>query len=340
MYKLIVAISCVSGLASIAMGQDRAIEAPPITVLPIAEFELPEGRDGFRAVALDLPNVYATDSLGGVYAFKIDPQRRSQTVREHEYVETKTDGNAIDILGDSLLLPKRGQLIRFAIKDLARAVPASVLGEAGKWPTRAIVRGQSQLFVLDPYRVSSFQLDGAAADPVFVSAFESGELWWCGCVRDGFIYASVTRPSDGFKGVAVLEIGADGKLHRRGELKSDGMVVGVHAVANRQLILVGDLNANRVAMVDASDPDRLLQTRRLEFPTTRASVIARIHDQDVLVTGLAGAVVEAQGLIPVEYPFHTAGALDSACYFGDVQSEWVGLPADRVIHVVRIVPNE
>ena len=338
MHKRLLVVAFITGAVSPSMAQDAAPAEPPVAILPIAAFELPEGRDGFRAVAIEPPNVYATDSVGGVYSFKFDLEAPSQTVREHEFVQTKTGGCAIELLGNSILLPKRGQLHRFAINDLLRAEPVSILGEEGKWPTRAILRGPSQLFLLDPYRIVTYQLDGLDADPKITVTPDGSALWWCGCVRDGFVYAAKTSTTDDFMGISVLEIAADGALKQRGELKNNGMYVGVHAFGDHQLVLVDDLNRNVITLVDAANPDKLVRTRRLRFPTTRASVLARVHDMDVLVTGLAGAVLDGQEVIQVEYPYHTAGALDSACYFGDSQGEWVAIPADRVIHVVRIVP--
>ena len=333
------ALACVACFVSVAMAQQAPPLAPPVVILPIASLLLHEQSAAFRAVALDLPKVYAVDFLGGVYSFKIDPQMQSQTVGVCEFVQTKTTGRAIHVYRDSLLIPRFGELYRFRLPDLRGAIPSSIVGRQQEWPTRAIIEGHSQLFLLEPYRIASYQLDGVDSDPRLTSSFESGELWWCGSVRGQFINASMTRPADRFIGIAILEIGADGKLQRRGELKTQGVIYGVHACANQQLALVHGPDVNQITMVDATNPDAPLRARQFEFPTTKASVLAKIHDKEVLVTGLEGAVIDGEQLIHVAYPYQAAETLGGECYFGDVQEEWVALPADREIQIVRIVPK-
>lgn len=337
--KILLAVGCAATLVGNSSTPLASASEPPIAILPVASLLLHEQSGPFRAVALDLPNVYAVDLFGGVYSFKIDPQKQSQTVGVCEFVQTKSTGRAIHLYGDSLLIPRYGELYRFKLQDLRGATPSSVVGRPQKWPSRAIVEGQSQLFQLEPYRVSSYQLDGLDADPRLTSTFESEEIWWCGSVRGQFLNTSMTRPADRFIGITILEIGEDGKLQRRGELRTEGVIYGVHACADQRLALVHGPDVNQITMVDASNPDEPLRIQQFEFPTTKASVIARVHDREVLVTGLEGAVIDGAQLIHVAYPYQAAETLGGECYFGDVQEDWVAIPADHEIHVVRIVPH-
>jgi hypothetical protein len=343
---MMLALTCGLLLAT-AAAQPNPFQPPPdpdapVRLVPTAELVLPQeqwlapNNYSFRAVALDLPYVYVADRLGGVYAFKIDPNATLQLHEAGPLIKVESDGEAMRKCDQGLMLSSAGRLLKLDLSQPLQPSAAEMLGVIDKRRSMAIVPDGRRVFLFQSGAITGFDLTQPAADAGRV-LLEGDERYWNGCMVGRLLCASVMRESDHSTSLVVFQVADDGQLIRKGSMNTEGLAFGVHPLQSGRVSLVFDADKGKAISVSLEDPEQPTAVARFDITTTRCSTLAQVDGMDVLVTGHAGAVVQDDRLMRLLYPYPYASALDGAIYCGDVQGDYCAIAADSRVRIVRIV---
>lgn len=320
------------GPESILKPIDAGLYAP-CSIVPVAELRRREWSEPFRAVALDLPRVWAVQRDGGVCLFEIDTQKRHQLCYCGPSTPTGAEGVGVARVGRDLYLPRFGSLARFGIAEDNSLTPSGMFGGTGKSRTAAFLTRGTVAFTFDKERIASFTGVEVGQTPNAACTLSTSEVWIDGDFKDGFLYAIFQRREDQATGLVVFEVGPDGSLTRRGTLQLSDCAMGVHALGDGRIALLSDVLTDRLTLVNVADPDSPVVDRTYAVPTSRCSVLAKFNGNDMLVTGRACLLFERNNVSSLPYPLGAGSMADAASYMGAAEGRFCAMATDTAIFI-------
>jgi hypothetical protein len=290
-----------------------------------------------RAVALRLPYVYALDRVGDLWVFKLPAkveERPGQELQEVGYVLAAGDGNALAVVGDTLLCSRYGRLEAYALDDPVRPRPLGPSESAGPYFTCALVRSQDRLIRIGMAGLSVFDVSQSARPRHLGTTRVPSENSWGGCVVDDRLYVAQRRKATekgNRDGISVYDLVDPGALKEIGFVETPASPNLLLPAGKDRLAVLTENGAQLFSLADPLKPAALGQP---VATAGRCGAVLPVDGKSYLITGRDVFRVEDKALIPVG-GFFAGGNWDVPHYQGCSEGGYAVIPLNEAIVVLR-----
>ncbi|HEY7428499.1 MAG TPA: tetratricopeptide repeat protein, partial [Gemmataceae bacterium] len=331
-----------AGVAGTAALSDRAgrladnIKAPsPVTMLRSTAVKRNVDQ-AIRAAALHLPYAYVLDRTGDLWVFKLPDEageKPGQELQEVEHLSAAGDGNALVVIGGTLLCSRAGSVEAFSLEDPARPRHLGKFGPEKRYWTQALVISHDRLILVGPGGLSVFAVSNPAR-PQHLGTTQPQRFSWNGCVVGGRLYvAEVCIPSfkNSRNGIAIYDLADPKALKEVGFVATPASPYHLLPVGKDRLAVLMDDKAQLYSTADPLKPAALGQP---VAASARSGAVCPIDGHVYLVTSSDVFRIEEKDLVRIG-GFRAGGTYDGQPYHGSSQGGYAIVPLTEAAVVLR-----
>jgi hypothetical protein len=249
-----------------ANAQESPLTSSPAAEL-VAHLRLPNSdpRGAFRAVALNLPWVYALERSGSLVIFRLRERANEADPSVVRVLKDAGDGHALQVFGDVLVCTRHGHLDVYSLNDpanprfLRRAGPNSKV----LYDSHSIVRHANAVFVLGRDGILSYDVS-VPARPRLLAVHDMLDGGWVGCMVNDILCVG-DRKHLGKVGIAIFDVSNPSQIREIGFAPAQRTIYGAAAISHNQVIVSMDPNPfvsteslvhGAAALYDVTKPDQ------------------------------------------------------------------------------------
>jgi peroxiredoxin len=324
-------------LAPVKEVAEERVPAPLVTLCPSAVKQ--DRNKAVRATALYLPYAYALGRSGDLWIFKLPAKEDVKAVHELQevgQVAAAGDGNALAVVGDTLLCSAHGSLEVYSLKDPAKPGRLGRFGPAERARSQALIRHHDRAILIGPGNLAVFDI----ADPTkprYLGSTKPAGFQWNGCVLGDRLYvAEILMPSakGSRNGIAVFDLADPSNLK---ELAFVPITEGPY-----QLLPVGTdrfiaLTSGTAQLFNTAD----VKPTPLGKPQAvfgRTGAVLSSDGKSYLITVNNVLRIDAQELVRIGN-YRGGGNADGFPYQASVQRVYAIIPAHQMAVVLRPQPK-
>ena len=305
------------------------------------------------------PYVYGLSRSGVLMTFTLSPAESKQAVDRLRYSFANAgDGNDIELIDGHLVLSDYGGIAVYSLTDPKLPRPVGRFRPPHSAISYTLTRDHDRLYVIGRGHVACFDVANVAR-PRLIFESTSGHHWWTGCVIGGRLLLGECAPNNPNlalpnatprDGVAVMEIEPEG-LKEIGFISIKGAFQlfatdAKHALAcldPESLTHLGQTRPyGRAVLIDVTNPAAPAVGPVQANASERSAILVNRLDGKVLVCpGYVFPLEKGFVRKRVEFPISPECTIrDGSPYHPKASGDWVALPCDRVLVVIRLAEGD
>jgi hypothetical protein len=252
-----------------------------------SQLPLYEPPSAFRAVALNLPWVYALERSGSLHIFRLPAGEKDAHAPVVHVLKNAGDGHDLKVIGEVLVCTRYGQLAAYSLKDPARP---HLLRRAG--PNSAVLHDSQSIvchrdlaFVLGRDGILSYDLADRTR-PRLLAAQKVLDCGWVGCMVSNRLCVG-DRKRKGETGISIFDVSDPSHLREIGFAPAKRTVYGAAVLGENRLFVSMDANPFDMSQSLTFGEAAIFDVARPEEP----SLVGAIRD----IGGRSSAVVPRDG---------------------------------------------
>jgi tetratricopeptide (TPR) repeat protein len=290
-----------------------------------------------RAAALHPPYVYVLDRIGDLWTFQLPAradEQPGQELQEVGHFPAAGDGNALVVIGDTLLCSRFGSLEAFSLQDPAQPRYLGQFGPLRGQQTRALVRDHDRLIQIALGSLSVFDVSQPATPRHLGTTWTPGHGCNNGCVVGDRLYVGESHfapMKPGRHGIVIYDLAYSGALKKIGFVEIPASPFHLLPVGKDRLAVLMD---DRAQLFSTADPLRPAALGQPVATSARSGIVLPIDGKIYLVTECDVLRVEEGALIPVG-GFRAGGTWDAAPYHGYSEGGYAAIALSYAVVVLR-----
>src|SRR5262249_43354763 len=291
-----------------------------------------------RAAAFHLPYAYVLDRGGDLWTFRLpekDEEKPGLEVQELDHLSHAGDGNALMVMGDTLLCSSSGSLAVFSLQDPAKPRRIAVVAPGAPGQSQAIIQQRNRVMLVGPGYLAVFDA-AKPAQPRSLGITRPARYQWNGCAVGDRLYLAETRipnvQPQSRNGISVIGVADPNNPKELAFVETPAGTYHLLPVGKDRLVALMDTTAQLFSLANPVKPAPLGQP-----VVTAARTGARLSSQgqSYLVTGSEVFRIEEKELVRIGAS-RPSGNADGLPYHGCSLGEYAAIPTDQSTVVLRV----